>query len=71
MHHFVGNNDKSCLMDANRKITVDASGEKEKTEKIADNCGEYIKTVRTGFASGNQAPYLFLERGKNLYRKTL
>ena len=32
MHHFVGNNDKSCLMDANGKTTVVTSGEKKKTE---------------------------------------
>ena len=59
MHHFVGNNDDSCLMVANRKTTVVALGEKNRTQNIADDCREPMKTVRTGFAY-QKSSYIFL-----------
>ena len=57
-------------MAANRKITLVASGAKNKTENVADYCREYITNVRTGFDYGNQSPYLFLLKINNLDRQT-
>ena len=68
IEYFIVNLDESCLMSANGKIYVVASIGKNKTEKISDDFWESITTVRTGFASGQQGAYLFLEKVKNLDR---
>ena len=50
IEYFIGNLDKSCLMYANGKIYVVASSGNNKTEKISDDCREYITTSQMGFA---------------------
>ena len=66
MEYFIGNLDDSCLISANGNGYVVASSRKNKTEKISDDCQEYITTVRTVFAPVQQGAYFFLEKGKNL-----
>ena len=64
MHLCFRNTDESCLVAANRKITVVLSGAEKETEKIDNDFRDSITTVRTGFNSGNQAPYLFFGKRK-------
>ena len=70
MEYFIGNLDDSCLISANGNVYVVASSRKNKTEKISDDCQEYITTVRTVFAPGQQGAYFFISRVKNLDKYT-
>ena len=55
-------------MYVNVKIHVVKSIGMNKTEKVSDDCWEYITTVRTVFTSAKQGAYFFLAKGKNLDR---
>ena len=64
IEYFIGNLDNSCLMSASGNIYVVASSGNNKTEKISDDCREFITMVQKGFASGQQGAYFFLSKGK-------
>jgi hypothetical protein len=70
--HFFGNLDESCFMaNADGKVKVIASSDKKKTEKITDDCRSSITSVRVGFASGDEGPYIFLAKGQEIQRASL
>jgi hypothetical protein len=64
--HFWANVDETCVLGSEGVIRVIASKHRKKTEKNMNDFRDSITIVRSGCASGESGPWIFLAKGKEM-----